>query len=340
MQLNEMKILLVEDDDFNRRLVLELLSDSGTTIDVANNGIEAVSLALSDKHYDIILMDLQMPDMGGIEATHQIRAHLKDIPIIAMTASIMNEDKQQCSQAGMNDIIFKPINLEDLYSIFEQFVKLNPEKSKPQKLETTKAESDFPDELPPFDLPKALGRVFGNKDFLKELIVNFYNKYNDVIAELKNANLEISKRLAHNLKGIAGTLEISTLYNAAHNFEQALRNNQPNDIPNLFSELESALNSALNASLIFINNELNIQVSFKPIDFPKVKELIKELRSQLDTNNMKAKKDLLQLKEELLSHKSTLEILSLLEKQIGVLDFEKAMQTLTNLEKIILTEDH
>jgi len=121
----QVQILLAEDNEINREIALELLDLFGFSADSAANGREAVEAALH-KEYDLILMDIQMPEMDGFEATRQIRASGKagadSIPIIAMTANAMETDKEKSRQAGMNDHVSKPIDPSLLYKTLRRWL--------------------------------------------------------------------------------------------------------------------------------------------------------------------------------------------------------------------------
>lgn len=120
------RVLLVEDNEINQEVALNILTDLGLSVDVANNGQEALAkLEFQPQGYEIVLMDCQMPVMDGYEATRHIRKEerFKYLPIIAMTANAMTGDKEKCLECGMNDYLSKPINMEDITSKIEKWLK-------------------------------------------------------------------------------------------------------------------------------------------------------------------------------------------------------------------------
>jgi len=108
------RILLVEDNPINQMIVKELLKSYGVLITIAQDGVQALSAVANNPPYDLVLMDIQMPNMDGYETTGHLRARpdYQDLPVIAMTAHALAEDREKCLQAGMNDYLAKPIKIE------------------------------------------------------------------------------------------------------------------------------------------------------------------------------------------------------------------------------------
>ena len=123
MTKEDLQKLLVEDNFVNQRVAVALLKKTGISVDVAEDGVIAIE-KLTTNRYKLVLMDVQMPKMDGLTATHKIRKELGliDLPIIAMTAHAMKGDKEKCLAAGMNDYISKPIEPNDLYTILVKWL--------------------------------------------------------------------------------------------------------------------------------------------------------------------------------------------------------------------------
>lgn len=123
------RIMLVEDNELNREIAYELLSESGLIVDVAENGQEAIKLLgiRPENYYELIFMDIQMPVMNGYEATANIRAgesdYWKNIPVIAMTANVFQEDESRAAECGMSDYVTKPIDMNVIYSVLEKWLR-------------------------------------------------------------------------------------------------------------------------------------------------------------------------------------------------------------------------
>jgi two-component system sensor histidine kinase/response regulator len=118
------RVLLVEDNDINQIIASEILTDEGLVVDIAADGLIAVEMVQA-QHYDIVLMDMQMPVMGGVEATIEIRklGRFEALPIVAMTANVMEQDRQRCLAAGMNDFVSKPFEAEELWRVLLRWTR-------------------------------------------------------------------------------------------------------------------------------------------------------------------------------------------------------------------------
>ena len=125
--MSEGRILLVEDEPINREVATMLLEDVRLAVDTAEDGLQAVD-KVRDQPYDIVLMDMQMPNMDGLEAAQAIRAlpGTADLPIIAMTANAFAEDRDRCRDAGMNDFIGKPVDPQTFYGVLHKWLSSRP----------------------------------------------------------------------------------------------------------------------------------------------------------------------------------------------------------------------
>ncbi len=224
-------VLLVEDNDFNRDIAAELLTELGISFTIAVNGREAVDM-VATQPFDLVLMDIQMPVMDGLTATKLIRTdpRFRRLPILAMTAHAMSGDRERSLNAGLNDHITKPISFDELTMSLLQWMPATRAKPPAQQVTPSAslpAEDSIPAQLPPFDIPAALLRNNGKPKLIRKLLLTFHERYANAIGELK-ANLDGNKdeeaqRLVHSLKSLAAALEANQLADAAFAVEKALR---------------------------------------------------------------------------------------------------------------------
>jgi signal transduction histidine kinase/CheY-like chemotaxis protein/HPt (histidine-containing phosphotransfer) domain-containing protein len=151
----QIRILLVEDNLFNQQVVREILESENFYVDIANNGQEAIN-AVSTDRFDFVLMDIQMPNIDGYEATRRIRkmSHLASLPIIAMTAHVMKGDRDLCLDSGMNDYITKPINRDQLFDMIKKWIQNKAETIQCQMNLNPIDPKEFPEESSKKDIPK------------------------------------------------------------------------------------------------------------------------------------------------------------------------------------------
>ncbi len=236
------RILLAEDNEVNQKLARKLLEKLGHKVTIAANGADACAMA-REQDFDLILMDLQMPVMGGLEATRMLREReagtRRHLPIVAMTAHAAKHDRQKCEEAGMDGYLSKPIRQELLRDEIarvmreepEMFPKEPPIREKPQP-------SDW-------DLPELMGRLGGDSEFLRELLVIFQK---DARANLESSQVALANgdfpalaRSAHSLKGMLRNLSMGAAAQAAATLEDAARNGQSDEAGNRLEHLTREL---------------------------------------------------------------------------------------------------
>lgn len=250
--LRGMRILLVEDNLLNQQVAAELLYDTGALVKMATNGVDALTMVESaeagGESFDMMLLDIQMPQMDGYEVAKRIRAdeRFNKMSLIAMTAHAMDEDKQKCLDYGMNDHIAKPLEVNKFY---ETLIRWALKKKRPAEIPVE--QPALPDSatkqsttahappttngpaLPPLPGlgPSALTRLGGNTRLYKKLLTQFVEFYKDMGDQYRKAvndgEMESAMRIAHTLKGLAGSIGAEELAGAALELETALRNNSP-----------------------------------------------------------------------------------------------------------------
>ncbi|MBN1453428.1 MAG: GAF domain-containing protein [Anaerolineales bacterium] len=231
-----LRILLAEDNQVNQKLALRLLEQMGYRADVASNGLEAVE-SVNRQHYDVILMDVQMPEMDGLDATRAIRKqNIRQPYIVAMTANAMQGDREMCLAAGMEFYITKPIRVPELVSV----LKLA------KKREITMTGNIDRSVL------SALSDSVG-KDFINELIDTFMEEapgmFNEMQQALAAGDVESFRRAAHSLKTNANTFGATELGEKARELEYMARENNLN-IGNRLGELEDTYRNATQELII------------------------------------------------------------------------------------------
>ncbi len=217
------RVLLVEDNELNREVASDILRDAGLQVDVAVNGQQAVD-KVRDRDYDIVLMDMQMPVMDGLEATRQIRQlpGRDCLPIMAMTANSSDADRQACFAAGMNDHVAKPIEPELLFLSLQRWLRARAPAMHPA---APAAHLMALPQIEGLDTAQGLRRVLGRPDRYLSMLHRFLEGQADAIdryAAAVSANeLETAQRVAHTLKTVAGNIGATALQQTAAELEQA-----------------------------------------------------------------------------------------------------------------------
>jgi len=296
------RILLVEDNPINQEVAREILERRGVTVDLAENGVEAVErITHSGVTYDAVFMDVQMPVMDGLEATRRIRAceGFASLPIIAMTASAMSSDRILCIQAGMNDQVDKPIDVPDLFATLrrwtvpEVFSHIGPADELPVK----GGEPGLPAAIPGIDVPKALQRL-GDAFLLRKLLSSFRQENLETMRILREAlaqeDQELARRIVHTVKGVGGNLCATELSSSALVLEQALTGGDVDAQQSSLEAFEQNLSQLLVSIRIMEEEAEPVGASEKPpaatlpVERERVALLTRELLTLLDANNMNA----------------------------------------------------
>jgi len=278
--LNGARILLVEDNIINQEIAAEILENAGVKITKVSNGLKALETAAKE-HFNAILMDIQMPEMDGLNATRKLRSMsgLKEIPIIAMTAHVMKGTSTICRQAGMNDYITKPIEPHILCFTLDKWLKQSKELSEqssntiPKKMENgKKGKLDFEG----IDYSDALRRVKGNKKTLSLILNDFALMYVDVITQIKDAVVQDKKKiffsLVHSLKGASGNISANTLYFATCELERAVKR-QDDDLEACITGVDNELKKVVKS----IKEKINIELVDLEDEIEKNKKDIKSI---------------------------------------------------------------
>lgn len=222
------RVLLVEDNEINQEIVGELLRELEAEVTCADNGEQAVAAFARDA-FDIILMDIEMPIMDGLEATRRIRsglsAHAARVPIVAMTGHSEQGDRERFLAAGMNDHLVKPIDPQALRKLFAVWVAAPAGAAAVSDITASRRRLQT---LYGINVDAGIANVAGNEKLYLDLLHRFATKYHDSHAELpllvQAGDMEGATRLAHTIKGVAANLGAIHLADLVKHIETALMN--------------------------------------------------------------------------------------------------------------------
>lgn len=250
-------ILLVEDNEFNRQIAFELLVGEGATVDLAIDGQDAVDKVFQQTaHYDVVLMDMQMPRLDGLQATRKIRQHgdFHTLPIIAMTANVNQNDVQACLDAGMNGHLGKPLSIELIVKTILQQVK---NENAPMVFSSSTVSSDIP------SINEILARFGNNQKLYSSLLSQYRATAISLLGQLIHqvqADDRISVMMTlHTLKGTAGNMGLKDFTQQIIALEEALKSDQHSSAGHYLDEtMFSRLHLLLNQNLEQIEQALQL----------------------------------------------------------------------------------
>jgi two-component system sensor histidine kinase/response regulator len=332
------RVLLAEDNEINQQIAVELLQQAGAEVEVAANGWEAVEkLRNAEISFHIVLMDIQMPIMDGYEATRFIRAEprFSALPIIALTAHAMAEERQRAMESGMNDQITKPIDPQAMIQTITRFY--TPAVNGAPRTIHTPADAgvDVPPIIAGVDVTTGLLRVGGNLKLYRNLLRLFEESQKGAIASIRNALAEKDRsaveRIAHTLRGVAGNLGATAVQSAAAALEKSMRQNESSRrTKKLVADCESALENVLYA----IRHQAALHVegdhafpSSCAVDPAHVRAAVERLRKLVQESDSEAVEYFDKVRMELQTAWPA-EVLRRLEKALQSYDFPLAWKVL------------
>ncbi|MBI9104931.1 MAG: PAS domain S-box protein [Spirochaetales bacterium] len=281
-----LRLLLAEDNLINQQVAEEILTKEGATVVVAASGRQAIEVLLREEPFDAVLMDIQMPDMDGYETTLHIRnvLKLKELPIIAMTANALPSDRALCLEAGMNDHIGKPFDVDKLIMVLRK----NCGMASVSEVETQNAGTGINFERPGFDCDAALKRLNNNRSLYARMARTFEKDQGVVIERLRH---ELSPDDLHTIKGVAATLGATELSQAAAEGETELKSKSPPEGNELFHKVERLF---IDACLVFKDLAERLEPlpaeteAVAAMDREEIITTLLDLENLLKTGNMRA----------------------------------------------------
>jgi CheY-like chemotaxis protein len=340
------QILLVEDNAINQQVAREFLERSGLRVTVAENGEEALAI-LENQTFDAVLMDLQMPVMDGLEASRRIRAQerFRDLPIIAMTAAVMAQDRAACQTAGMNDHVSKPILPDEVRAALLKHIK--PRTAETQQVHTVRIH--FPDEaevlpdaLPGFAWHDVLDTLGGNRDLLRKLLLQFAGQFAGatvhVASLLRAGKTQEAGDFLHQLKGAAANLGAMNLWHTSAALEEQIKTGQAPTGETAFAQ---ALDQALTAiATLDRRSEVCTQAATPEecanCQWQRAEVLARELRGLITGNDIVPHQLLNEFKAAI-GCQLTRQQLVQLQRQVDTFDYASALTILDRLECV---QDH
>ncbi|MFK8011750.1 MAG: ATP-binding protein [Marinicellaceae bacterium] len=330
-------VLLVEDNKVNQDVVQNLLKGTGLKIYIANNGQEAVFMTIA-RHYDLILMDIQMPIMDGYEAAETIRQKKrnKDIPIIAMTAHSFKGDRDKSLASGMSDHITKPIDPVLFYRTIMHWLPAIGTIAQP-KTNTLKPTTSLYN-LPGVDTKIGLKKVLQDQGLYHKILIEFNQDHMNDAEHIRNCiennDIKKAKNLAHTIKGAAGHIGALELYKAAALLETELNQEELIDVTinNFQIALDEVVTSiaVLDTKSKIENHEIDSDQKINKKDIPFV---IQELFDKLQQASPQASELVTKLSQSLGSEYQ--EAIEDLQQMVDTFDFDESIKILMKIKKAL-----
>jgi PAS domain S-box-containing protein len=336
-RLRGARVLLVEDNEINQEVAIGQLEDAEAFVDIAENGEIALRM-VKDNDYDVVLMDMQMPVMDGIEATRILRADPRHqtLPIIAMTANAMESDREVCLEAGMNDHIAKPIDPDQLFSVLLRWIRRTDGDGKIARPHTPARPAKTSEAelvIPGIDVRSGLKRTGGHRERYETLLRKFAEQQlgatEAMRAALSAGDAATAERTAHSLKGAAGTLGAVALSEAAANAETAIKTGH--GVEAALKALLISLDPVIAGITKALPDESSGNGAGTPAGDPAtVKEPLIRLKKLLENDDGEAADYIVNEKSRFKGVLTPAEI-KMLSERIGNFDFDAALKCISGI---------
>lgn len=329
-------ILIAEDNKINQDVAVSLLTDVGLHVDVADDGLQAVEKVRSCE-YDLILMDVQMPGMDGLEATRTIRQlpDRKRLPIIAMTANAFDDDRRRCQAAGMDDFVPKPVDPERLYQVLASWLPHKGLQIPPPAVAPPPALPERLLKLSGFEAERGLSLLNGHLNnyfaLLKRFATERAHDAEQVREKVGRGDYAEAAQLAHTLKGISGNIGATKVQRLAGELEQLIKNDANlTKINHLTDALQAELENLTLGIVAALPRETGPHPA-TPVDWSEIRRVLDELKPLLAASSTKARRIIEMHGEQLRTILG--EQASELESLISHFLFPEALEALNEIQR-------
>ena len=286
-RLDDLRILVVDDSDINRDVAERILVDEGAEVALAENGQQAISwLLLHTDRIDIVLMDIQMPEMDGYDTTRLIRAipEFADLPVVALTAGVFLTHREEARKAGMTDYITKPFNIELAITMILRLTNRNTASAYFTQAPVNDSVVVPPKDLPGISVERGL-KIWKDQKVYKQYLLKFVKEYEDTVERLAREDTSGALALAHKLKGVAGSLALDEIAHCAGEVEHLIIRSE--DTTDASARLQSALEITLKSIENFAPSDPETATHSEngKFDSDKVSTLLAQLLSAFNSDD-------------------------------------------------------
>lgn len=323
--LKGVSVLLVEDNEINQLVASMMLEEAEIEVEVASDGQEGVDKYLANPdRYNLILMDLQMPVLSGYEATKKIRQMHKDVPIVALTAAVMTEDKQKALKAGMNAHLAKPIDKQELYRLISELTNTQANNAQEKDEENVKKVSRVID----YDV---LGRITSSKEIARGLLLKLQtllatDEFVDIVEQVRNS-AQNSPALIHSLKGASGNVGAKEIFDICFLIDKKYNQNQAISSEDITS-LQKAIQNFLDE--VQALEKEKTKTDYKKLSPQKLENLFNNVKRTLSQTELTPKEDL-ELLVFNLQDEVDAEKLKKFKELVEQFDFDEALEIMSGL---------